>query len=111
MYIQPASYKLRVQCYDDASTMHGHESSVAAIILAVEQHVLYVHFYGYFKILASWHSIRSTKMMKDAMETAHEMMKLIHFSRPHENFFFAHRETQMVTKFALFCVSRVQHVE
>lgn len=68
--------KLRGQCYDGASAMRGAKSGVSARILAKEPRALYTHCYGHSINLASCDAL-GTKLMKDAMETAHEISKLI----------------------------------
>ena len=79
--------KLRGQCYDGASAMRGAKSDVATRILAEEPRALYTHCYGHSINLAAGDAIRRTKVMKDAMESAYEITKLIKYShRPEEIF-------------------------
>ena len=79
--------KLRGQCYDGASAMRGAKSGVAARILAEEPRALCTHCYGHSINLAACDAIRGTKLMKDAMETAHEITKLIKYSPRREEIF------------------------
>ena len=79
--------KLRGQCYDGASAMRGAKSGVATRILAEEPRALYTHCYGHSINLAACGAIRRTKVMKDAMETAYEITKLIKYSPRREEIF------------------------
>ena len=101
--------KLRGQYYDGASAMRGAKSGVAKRILAEEPRTLYTHCYGHSINLAACDAIRGTKVMKDAMETAHEITKLIKHL-PRREGIFVHRKPQMVTIMVLVCVSSVQRV-
>ena len=83
--------KLRGQCHDGASAMRGAKSGVAKRILAEEPRTLYTHCYGHSINLAACDAIRGTKVMKDAMETAHEITKLIKHLPRREGIFCAQK--------------------
>ena len=99
--------KLREQCYDGTSAMLGAKSGVATKILVEEPHALYTHCYGHSINLAACDAIMGTKVMKDAMETAHELTKLIKYSPCWEGSF-VHRKPEMVTTMVLVTVPSVQ---
>lgn len=86
--------KLRGQCYDGASTMRGAKSGVAARILAEEPRALYTHCYGHSINLAACDAIKGTKLMKNAMEIAYEITKLIKYSPRREEIFRTQRESE-----------------
>ena len=79
--------KLRGQCYDGASAMQGARSGVATRICEEEPHALYTHCYGHSINLAASDAIKRTKVMKRAMETAHEITKLVKYSPRREQIF------------------------
>ena len=60
--------KLRGQCYDGAATMAGAKAGVAKKLLDEEPRAVY---------LACGDTIRNFKLMKDALDTAHEIVKLL----------------------------------
>ena len=72
--------KLHGQCYDGDSTMKGARSGVAKRILDEEPTAVYMHYYGHSINLAASDAVRQTKLMRDSLETAHEITKLIKFS-------------------------------
>ena len=72
--------KLHGQCYDRDSTMKGARSGVAKRILDEEPRAVYMHYYGHSINLAASDAVRQTKLMRDSLETAHEITKLIKFS-------------------------------
>ena len=69
--------KVRGQCYDGASCMSGTKSGVAARLLNEEPRAIYTHCYGHALRLACSDSIKQCKLMKDALDTTHEISKLI----------------------------------
>ena len=73
--------KVRGQCYDGASTMPGYKSGVAAKLLQEEPKALYTHCYGNALNLACADTFKhiTCKVMKDALDTAHETVKLIKY--------------------------------
>ena len=68
--------KLRGQCYDGAATMAGAKAGVAKKLLDEEPRAVYTHCYGHALNLACGDTIRSSKLMKDALYTTHEIVKL-----------------------------------
>lgn len=72
--------KLRGQCYDGASTMSGAKSGVAKRILDEVPTAFYTHCYGHALNLAASDTIKKLRMLKNAMDTTHEITKLIKFS-------------------------------
>ena len=79
--------KLRGQCYDGCSTMSGARSGVAKRIAELEPRALFTHCYGHSLNLAASDSIRQSKIMKNSMDTTHEITKLIKFSPRREAIF------------------------
>ena len=76
--------KLRGQCYDGAATMAGYKSGVAQQLLQEETKVLYTHCYGHALNLACADTIKQVKLLKDALDTAYELVKLIKYSPQRE---------------------------
>ena len=69
--------KCRSQCYDGCSTMKGKKSGVAKQIKEIEEKALFTHCYTHSLNLAVGDAIKNSKVMKDALETTHEITKLI----------------------------------
>ena len=69
--------KLRGQCYNGAASMAGYKSGVATRVTADEPRAIYTHCYGHSLNLACCDTIKWCKLMKDALDTAHEIAKLI----------------------------------
>ena len=65
--------KVRGQCYDGAATMSGSQSGVAKKLLEKEPRAIYTHCYGHALNLACGDAIKNCKVMKDALETTHEI--------------------------------------
>ena len=72
-------HRLRGQCYDGASTMSGAKSGVAKQILEEEPRAFYTHCYDALNLAAS-DTIKGVSVLKNAMDTTHELCKLIKFS-------------------------------
>ena len=66
-------HKLRVQCYDGAATMAGLKSGVAKQIQDIEPRAVYTHYYGHSLSLACGDIIKTCKLLKDALDTTHEI--------------------------------------
>ena len=79
--------KLRGQCYDGCSTMSEARSGVAKRIADIEPHALFTHCYGHSLNLAANDTIKNSRVMKSALETTHEITKLIKFSPRREAIF------------------------
>ena len=69
--------KARGQCYDGAATMAGLRSGVAKQLSQDEPRAIYTHCYGHALNLACGDTIKRCKLMKDALDTTHEITKLI----------------------------------
>ena len=69
--------KLCGQCYDGCSAMSGTRSER---IMDEEPTAVYTHCYGHSLNLAASDAIKNSKLMKDALDTTHEITKLIKFS-------------------------------
>ena len=69
--------KVRGQCYDGASTLGGVQNGVAKQIREKEDRALYTHCYGHSLNLACSDAFKDNKIMKDAMDFAKEIIKLI----------------------------------
>ena len=72
-----AMTRIRGQCYDGCSTMAGEKSGVAKQIKEEESRALFTHCYTHSLNLAVGDAIKNSKLMKDALETTHEITKLI----------------------------------
>ena len=79
--------RVRGQCYDGASAMSGSKSGVSKQISTIEPRAIYTHCYGHALNLAASDSIKKSKVMKDALDTTHEICKLIKFSPRREAIF------------------------
>ena len=69
--------KCRGQCYDGCSTMKGEKNGVAKRIKDIEKKALFTHCYTHSLNLAVGDAIKGSKIMKEALETTHEITKLI----------------------------------
>ena len=65
--------KVRGQCYDGAATKSG----VACKVSNEEPRAVYTHCYGHALNLACGDTIKKCQLMKDALDTTHEITKLI----------------------------------
>ena len=79
--------RVRGQCYDGAATMSGAKSGVATRLRAAEPRAIFTHCYGHSLNLACCDTIKRCKLMKDAMDTTHEITKLIKKSPAREAIF------------------------
>ena len=79
--------KARGQCYDGASNMSGHRNGVAKLIQNEESRAIFTHCYGHALNLAAGDSIKKCKTMKKALETTHEITKLVKYSPRREGLF------------------------
>ena len=71
------SKNIRGQCYDGAATMSGKQSGVATKMLKEEPKAIYTHCYGHSLSLACGDAIKKCKVMRDSLDTTHEITKLI----------------------------------
>lgn len=69
--------KVRGQCYDGASAISGMKSGVVKKICDAEPRALYTHCYGQALNLACGDTIRQCKLMRDALNSTHEISKLV----------------------------------
>ena len=72
--------KLRGQYYDGCSMMSGIRTGVAKCIADEEPRAVFTHCYGHSLKLAASDTVKKSKLMKDALDTTHEITKLIKFS-------------------------------
>ena len=79
--------KCRGQCYDGASNMSGNKNGVAKQIREIEPRALYTHCYGHVLNLAVKDSVDENKLLKDALDMAHEIVKVIKNSPKKEAIF------------------------
>ena len=75
--------KYHGQCYDGVSNMAGSKTGVAAQLPAEETRALLTHCYGHVLNLAVGDAIKESKICRDALDTAFEISRLIHFSPKH----------------------------
>ena len=69
--------KFRGQCYDGASAMAGIRSGVATQILQDEPRAVFTHCYGHALNLACSDTIKRCQLMRNALDTVQEIIKLI----------------------------------
>ena len=72
--------KLRGKCYDGASAMSGPRSGVAKQIRDLESRAVYTHCYGHSLNLACMDTIKSSKVMQEALDITAEITKLVKLS-------------------------------
>ncbi|XP_052271528.1 52 kDa repressor of the inhibitor of the protein kinase-like [Dreissena polymorpha] len=70
----------RGQCYDGASNMTGAKCGVANNILAKEMRAVVTHCYGHALNLAVGDCVRQCKVLRNTMDTVHEVSKLMKYS-------------------------------
>ena len=69
--------KVRGQCYDGASAMSGTKSGVVKKMCDAEPRAVYTHCYGHALNLACSDMICQCKLMRDALDTTHEITKIV----------------------------------
>ncbi len=69
--------RVRGQCYDGAATMSGAKSGVATRLCEAEPRAIFTDCYGHSLNLACGDAIKRCKLMQDALDTTHEITKLI----------------------------------
>ena len=79
--------KLRGQCYDGCSTMSGLKTGVDKRISDEDPRAVFTHCYGHSLNLAASDTIKKSGMLRNALDTSHEITKLIKFS-PRRNAIF-----------------------
>ncbi len=79
--------KIRGQCYDGASAMSGSKSGVAKRIQDLEPRAIYTHCYGHSLNLAASDTIKLSELMRDALDTTHEITRLIKYSPRRDGIF------------------------
>ena len=79
-------HNCRGQCYDGASSMSGSESGVATKMKDLEPRALYTHCYEHALNLATQDALKGIKIMEEAMDTVHEITKLIKKSTKRERY-------------------------
>ena len=73
----------RGQCYDGAGNMSGRISGVSTQLLNEEPRAIYTHCYGHALNLACQDTIRSVRVVKDALDTTFELSKLLKYLSKH----------------------------
>ena len=86
--------KARGQCYDAAANMSGIRNGVAAQLRKEEARAVYTHCYGHSLNLAAADAIKNSKVMKSALDTTHEISKLVKYS-PRRNALFDTLKSQL----------------
>ena len=69
--------KARGQCYDGASNMSGIRNGVAVQIRKEKHRAVYTHCYGHALNLAASDAVKNSTLMKNALDIAYEITKLI----------------------------------
>ena len=73
-------HRMRGQCYDGASTMSGIKNVVAKLFMDKEPSAIYTHCYGHALNLATGDTIKRCSVMKNTLDTVHEICKLVKYS-------------------------------
>ena len=63
----------RGQCYDGASNMKEGKNGVASQIISKEPRAIFTHCYGHALNLAVGDTVKQSKLMRDALNTTHEI--------------------------------------
>ena len=79
--------QLRGQYYDGASAMSGCRSGVAKRIAELESRAVFTHCYGHALNLTACDTVKRVKVLKNALETTHEITKHIKYSPRREAIF------------------------
>ena len=77
----------RGQCYDGASNMTGVKKGVASQIISKEPRAIFTHCYGHALNLAVGDTVKQSKLMRDALNTTHEISKLLKYSPKRDSLF------------------------
>ena len=75
LWLNPPISRFQGLCYDGCSTMSGAKTGVAKRKAEQEPCALFTHCYGYSLNLAASDTIRQSKIMKNSLDTAHEITK------------------------------------
>lgn len=70
----------RGQCYDGASVMSGSKKGVAVNLQRKEPKAVYTHCYGHSLNLAISDVVKEVKVIKNTLDTVHEISKLVKYS-------------------------------
>ena len=79
--------KVRGQCYDGASNMTGVRRGVATLLQREQPIAYFTHCYGYSLNLAVSDTIKKCVSMKKALDTTHEITKLVKYFPRRQNIF------------------------
>ena len=90
--------QLRGQCYDMGASMAGSKTGVSKRVSDIEPRAIYTHCYGHALNLACSDSIRSCKMLRNALDVTKEITKLIKESPRREAIFKKLKDAQDLTK-------------
>ena len=72
--------KCQGQCFDGASVMTGVKNGVATQTANEEKHAVFTHYYGHALNLAIGDAVKNSSILKDALDIAYEISKLIQYS-------------------------------
>ena len=79
--------KIRGQCHDGAAAMSGSKSGVVTRMCAAEPRAVFTHCHKHSLNFACGDAIKHCKLMRDALDTSYEFIKLIKKSPAHEAIF------------------------
>ena len=77
----------RRQCYDGVRNMTGVKIGVASQIISKEPRVIFTHCYGHALNLAVGDTVKQSTLMRDALNTTHEISKLLKYSPKRDRLF------------------------
>ena len=70
----------REQCYDGATNTAGSRNGVATQIQRIEPRAMFTHCHGHTLNLAASDTIKQIRILRNAMDIAHEVSKLLKWS-------------------------------
>ena len=77
MQMQLPISRARGQCYDGAAAIKGAHSGVATRLAQEEPRAVYMHCHGHALNLACGNTLKRCKVLKDALDITHKIIKLV----------------------------------
>ena len=98
--------KLRGQCYDGASSMSGSLGGVSTQLQKEEPRAVYTHCYGHALNIACSDTVKNCKIMRDALDTSYELIKLVKKSPRRDVVTLQKLKEQMPEDYSVLCPTR-----
>ncbi len=86
--------------------MKGHRNGVAKQISQIEPRAVFTHCYGHSLNVAASDTLKESKLMRDALETVHEVTKLIKYSPRRQGIFQGIKEDAHSAGIRVLCPTR-----